>query len=179
MVVKSIFIKGKTDSAGRLSFAVDRAEADIGHNEWKVKAQKIIIRHRNPPPPPQFPPPSQRRRTVGAEPFPPTPLASRVVSCSANFCSPLQSHKTRVTNPYTKVESYEYVVKRQPLKLALAIIPVSGIDDEYLELTSKSEEYVSFRHPPAQLELTLRDEESELPLPDTHVMAHLLIARDV
>lgn len=158
MVVKVIFAKGRTDKKGSLKFEVPNELADINNNDWKVKAHKIIVR-RN-------------------DSFIDTRHKNRVLSVSVNFCSPLQHQNSTEQNPGKKVSYRRYFLKRDPVKLAIAIVKNSLETGNYLELTSQGEEYVSFKNPPANLELLLRDEVTEEPLPDVFMIAHLYITRE-
>lgn len=158
MVVKVIFAKGRTDKRGALRFEVPHELADVNNHDWKVKAHKIIVR-RN-------------------ESFFDIKNKNRVLSVSVNFCSPLQHKNSTEKDPGRKISHRRYVLKRDPVKLAFAIVENSMELGNYIELTSQGEEYVSFKNPPANLELLLRDEVSEDPLPEVFMIAHLYITRE-
>lgn len=150
-IIKSVFVKGVTDDKGKLSFVVERDYADLDENDWAVKVEQLVIQVTSSTPP----------STV-----------TRPISCSVNFCNPLQSSAKRI---YPGPDRYYYTTERQPVKLALAVI--KGEKDEFVSLSSESSEFISFRFPPSSLELTLRNEMTEAPCPQTPVIAHLFITR--
>lgn len=152
MITKSIFIADETNNRGEVSLAIDRDYADITCGIWRVKVQKIVIRISKATPPSQEP---------------------RPISCSVNFCCTPQTRRG--------------ATKQRPVKLALAL--VSGNLGEFVSLAGPGNEWISFQNPPTRLQLTLTNEmiigrkvpnvvEQEIPVSETHVWAHLVIARD-
>lgn len=143
MITKSLFVKGRTDDRGRLTFRVDKEFADLSNGIWHVKAEQIII---------------QLQINISAP-----------ISCSIDFCSPPLNGSG----------------ERQPVRLALCVI--TGKKDDFVSLTSKSAEFISFQYPSSQLDLILSNEwplvtpaaNAIYVLSDTPVIAHFIIAKDI
>lgn len=139
MVTKSVYIRGFTNESGKLRFSINPAYLDTA-GVWRAKAEQIIF-----------------QKLPGQ---PPEVNDTAVISCSINFCYPLEFGE------------HEAAAIRSPLRLAVCVVRPRNLFEHISLLPNGPGEFISFTDPPRSLEVTLRDESLEDDVVDFKPLQH-------